>query len=60
MNRAAKRTALVVVENEKMYHTAQTNGPAAMRRPEGLAINSLMEADPDDATEWQIRPSSAC
>lgn len=44
----------VVVENEKMFHTAQTNGPAAMRRPEGLAINSLMEADPEDPNGWQI------
>jgi hypothetical protein len=44
----------VVVENEKMYHTAQSNGPAAMRRPEGLAINSMMSADPEDPTGWQI------
>lgn len=44
----------VVVENEKMFHTAQTNGPAAMRRPEGLAINSMMEADPENAGGWRI------
>lgn len=44
----------VVVENEMMFHTAETNGPAAMRRPQGLAINSLMSADPNDPTGWQI------
>ncbi|WP_395332003.1 hypothetical protein WBP06_03810 [Novosphingobium sp. BL-8H] len=44
----------VVVENEMMFHTAESNGPAAMRRPEGLAINSLMGADPDNPTGWQI------
>jgi hypothetical protein len=35
----------VVVENEMMYHTAASNGPVAQRRPEGLAINSLLTAD---------------
>jgi hypothetical protein len=44
----------VVVENEMMYHTAQSNGPVALRRPQGLAINSLMSADPDDPSGWRI------
>ena len=44
----------VVVENEKMFHTAESNGPAAMRRPAGLGINSMMGADPADPTGWQI------
>ncbi len=44
----------VVVENEMMYHTAQSNGPAAMRRPQGLAINSVIGADPGSADGWQI------
>jgi hypothetical protein len=44
----------VVVENEMMYHTAESNGPSKMRKPEGLAINSLMSADPDSADGWQI------
>lgn len=44
----------VVVENEMMFHTAQSNGPSAMRRPEGLAINSMMSADPADPNGWQI------
>jgi hypothetical protein len=44
----------VVVENEMMFHTAETCGPAAMRRPAGLAIHSTMQADPEDATGWQI------
>lgn len=44
----------VVVENEMMYHTAEASGPAALRRPEGLAINSLMSADPEDPNGWQI------
>jgi hypothetical protein len=44
----------VVVENEMMYHTAEANGPAALRHPEGLAINSMMSADPQAADGWQI------
>ena len=43
-----------VVENEMMFHTAQTNGPLAMRKPGGLAFNSLMEADPDREGGWRI------
>lgn len=43
-----------VVENEMMFHTAQTNGPAAMRKPAGLALNSVMEADPDVPGAWRI------
>lgn len=45
----------VVVENEKMYHGAQSNGPAALRRPDGLSIESVMEADPEVADGWRIR-----
>jgi hypothetical protein len=44
----------VVVENERMYHSAQGCGPEAMRRPQGLAINSLIGADPEDETGWVI------
>jgi hypothetical protein len=44
----------VVVENEKMYHSAQANGPVSMRRPEGLAINSTMASDPVNAGGWVI------
>ncbi|MFN8626733.1 MAG: hypothetical protein U0587_12245 [Candidatus Binatia bacterium] len=44
----------VVVENERMYHTAQGCGPEAMRRPVGLAINSLMGSDPDNTGGWII------
>jgi hypothetical protein len=44
----------VVVENEMMYHAAQSNGPAALRRPEGLAIDSLFSADPESEDGWRI------
>jgi hypothetical protein len=44
----------VVVENEMMYHTAQGCGPADMRRPEGLWINSLMSVDPENPNGWVI------
>lgn len=44
----------VVVENEMMFHTAESNGPSALRRPAGLAIDSRMGADPQDPTGWQI------
>lgn len=47
-NRAA------VVENEMLFHTAQSNGPVNMRKPEGLAINSMMGPDPDSEGGWQI------
>ena len=44
----------VVVENEMMYHTAESCGPASQRKPEGLAFHSLMEADPEVAGAWCI------
>lgn len=44
----------VVVENEMMFHSAESNGPSSMRRPAGLAIDSLMSADPADPAGWQI------
>lgn len=44
----------VVVENEMMYHTAQANGPEAMRRPAGLDITSTIETDPDSPGGWRI------
>lgn len=44
----------VVVENEMMYHGAQSCGPAALRKPEGLTLESLMEADPDVEGGWRI------
>ncbi|WP_116364078.1 hypothetical protein [Parahaliea mediterranea] len=45
----------VVVENEMMFHTAQSCGPKAMRKPEGLAFDSVMEADPSVEGGWRIR-----
>lgn len=44
----------VVVENEMMYHTAEASGPEALRRPKGLAFNSLMSADEQNAGGWKI------
>lgn len=44
----------VVVENEMMYHTAEAVGPAALRMPRGLAIQSRMGADPASRDGWQI------
>jgi hypothetical protein len=44
----------VVVENERMYHAAQSNGPAALRRPEGLAIDSRFSPDPATPDGWRI------
>jgi len=44
----------VVVENEMMYHAAQSNGPSALRRPEGLAIDSRFGADPEASDGWRI------
>jgi len=37
-----------------LFHTAQSNGPSAMRRPQGLAINSVIGADPASSDGWQI------
>jgi hypothetical protein len=42
-----------VVENEVMYHGANPCGPPEMRNPKGLAIDSLIEADPQ-TDGWQI------
>jgi hypothetical protein len=44
----------VVVENEMMYHAGQSNGPSALRRPEGLAIDSRISADPESEDGWRI------
>lgn len=43
----------VVVENEMMYHTAEANGPAHLRRPEGLSIDSVMQAGSEPGS-WDI------
>lgn len=50
---APMRGRAVVVENERMYHMAGSNGPSAMRHPAGLAINSVMGADPE-SDAWRI------
>jgi hypothetical protein len=44
----------VVVENEMMYHTAEANGPSALRRPAGLAFDSVLEAAPA-GDDWRIK-----
>jgi hypothetical protein len=44
----------VVVQNEMMYHRGEPNGPQEMRYPAGLALNSVIEADPQDNTGWRI------
>jgi len=44
----------VVVENEMMYHTAESCGPAALRNPTGLSMESLIEPDPDTRGGWRI------
>jgi len=44
----------VVVENEMMYHNAQANGPSALRRPAGLAIDSRISPDPETDGGWRI------
>jgi len=43
-----------VVENEVMYHGANSCGPESMRKPEGLAIDSVIAADPN-SDGWQIK-----
>ena len=44
----------VVVENERMYHCAQSNGPAALRHPDGLAIDSRLAPDPETEGGFRI------
>ena len=46
-----------VVENEVMYHGANACGPEEMRKPDGLAINSLIGADPE-SDGWHITTDS--
>ena len=43
-----------VVENEMMFHTAESCGPPEQRKPEGLAFHSLMGPDPNAEGGWQI------
>lgn len=47
-----------VVENEMMFHSAEACGPARLRKPEGLAFDSLIEPDPECDPEreagWRI------
>jgi hypothetical protein len=43
-----------VVENEMMFHTAESCGPSSQRVPAGLAFHSLMEPDPNSEGGWHI------
>lgn len=43
-----------VVENEVMYHRANSSGPQEMRKPAGMTFDSLVGADPLSADGWQI------
>lgn len=43
-----------VVENEMMFHTAQSCGDPALRKPDGLAFHSEMGSDPDAEGGWRI------
>jgi hypothetical protein len=49
----------VVVQNEMMYHRAESNGPVEMRWPKGLALHSLFEADPEVGDGWRITTDGA-
>ena len=44
----------VVVENERLFHRGEGNGPASRRHPKGLAFNSLFAVDPDSPDGWVI------
>ncbi len=44
----------IVAETERMYHRGEANGPLDQRQPKGLALNSLLNVDPNDADSWQI------
>lgn len=49
----------VLVQNEMMYHRAEENGPLDMRKPKGLAFQSLIGPDPAVADGWQITTDGA-
>lgn len=44
----------VVVENEMMYHGAQSCGAADLRRPAGLEISSTFGGSVEDPSAWQV------
>jgi hypothetical protein len=44
----------VVVENERMYHMAESCGPEDQRRPAGLDIGSLIRPVAGSAADWEI------
>ena len=54
-NRAPMWGRAAVVENEMMFHTAESCGPESQRKPPGLAFDSVMEADLDTEAGWRIR-----
>jgi hypothetical protein len=43
----------VIVQNELMFHKADSTGPKALRTKEGLSVHSLIEHDPD-TDDWRI------
>lgn len=44
----------VVVQNENMFHKGDDIGPMELRGNEGLAYQSLCEADPDREGHWRV------
>ncbi|GLV23259.1 hypothetical protein TomMM35A_30990 [Sphingobium sp. TomMM35A] len=45
----------VVVQNEMMFHRGEACGPLHRRKPEGLAFESVISADPEVADGWRIK-----
>ena len=45
----------ILVQNEMMYHRAESNGPAEQRRVPGLSLDSELIPDPDGGEGWVIR-----
>jgi hypothetical protein len=43
----------VVVEAEMTYHTAEATGPSALRRPAGLALDTVLNSE-EQGDAWQL------
>ena len=45
----------VLVQNEMMWHRAESNGPVERRQPAGVTSKSVIAPDPDDAEGWLVK-----
>lgn len=45
----------LIVQNERMYHRPESNGPQERRRYRGLTFDTELGVDPDDRDQWLMK-----